>query len=566
MDNDTFLSVPNMKLCMNVFHQYMIDKYQFDINTDGKKTNVKKLLFDIMTDTYNKNKNNNIPLKDLNNITLNVARDYFTKNNNVNKKNTKPVSVKTLERDQNLYGPRILNFEQIKPQISIKKPINDEFENIENSRKREQERVLPQIDEMKPVMETAYEPDEFMRKVSELSRKRDDVEIKDLTTINETRLQQDSNIAQNIQNDPKALYQITQNNNDFAEKQRIEMQIMPSSREELLPPQINQMILLDKFLSINGFDRNWLIEKGRFEFKVDFNWGEHSIQQKYKNIKSIKATRVIIPMEIEQVRSVCNVPKPYFNHEFSFAYPYLMLNIDEFTDIYDGTNDSVRRCFCHLIFDKCYKAPNGRGYIILNTIQNEKKVFHPTPLSSLSKMTVSVRKPNGELLNTSRDEYQVFKVEYELYNKQFLKIVTNKYFDKNEFYKGDTVIIKNFALTNNAPGMSDDIISKFNDFINRKEGHEILEIGQANDSGYFRNYHINGPGYFDTTSGVFVLDNPMINNLQLFNDTIDFNTWEGTNGSILNASLQCTMTFKLQTVATDPSIVDTSYITNTVFA
>jgi hypothetical protein len=326
-----------------------------------------------------------------------------------------------------------------------------------------------------------------------------------------------------------------------------------------LPPVVNQLILIDKFLSVNGFDRNWNVDKNRFSFRVDFNWGDNSIQQRFRNIKSFKATRVIIPMEIQQTNSITNIPKDYFNHEFSFAYPYLMLNIDEFNDIYDGTNENVRKCFCHLVFDKCYKAPNGRGYVILNPLQKERKIFHPTPLTSLSKLSLSIRKPNGDLFNHSKDEYMIFKVDYELYNKQYLQIVTNKFFDKNEFFKGDTVLLQNYKILKVDTNMNEQYINNFNEFINRKEGHEILEIGQANNSGYFRNFYINAPGTFDTELGQFVLDQNLIDNLTMYNNTIDYCTYTETNGSILNTSLQCTIAFKLQTLATDPSLVDTSF-------
>jgi hypothetical protein len=541
----------------------MYDRYQFDINTDGKATNSKKLFFDIMNDTNNKYQSDQkVTLKDMNNITLNIARDYYRTNYKLNKKTSKPAVIKPLERENDLYGPRVLNFEQIKPEMNIRKPVDDQYKQLENNRRREQEMVIPDVQELKPIMESAFDPSEFMVKLNELEKKRDNVEVKDLNSMADARMKQDTNIHNTIQNDPKALYQLTKSSNEIAEKKIIEQESFASvSREDLLPPQVNQMILLDKFLSINGFDRNWLVDKSRFDFRVDFGGGDNSIQQRHRNIKSIKATRVIIPMEILEVQSLQNVPKTYYNYEFSFSYPYIMLYIDEFGDIYDGTNDNVRRCFCHLVFDKCYKAPNGRGYIILNPIQNEKKVFHPTPLTALSKMSVSLRKPNGELLNSSRDEYLIFKVEYEAYNKQYLKIVTNKYFDKNEFFRGDTIILKNFEITNvpTTPPMNNDAITKLNDFINRKEGHEILEIGQANDSGYFQTYYINAPGGFDTTAGKYVLDTVLLDNLILFNNTIDYSSWTGTNGSILNTSLQCTLTFKLQALATDPSIVDISY-------
>lgn len=562
MANDNFLSVENMKLCQKVFESYMQDKYDFNISKDGSKTNVKKLLFDIMQDVNDKNKTDpSVTLKDKNNITLNIARDFFKSNYKLSKPSQKP-NLKSLERDQSLYGPRVVNFEQIKPSPTFKKSVESIYESEAQSRKMEQQQQPELLPQMKPVLESAYDPDDFLRKLSELEKKRDDIEVKDLTFQTSDRLAQDANTITKMVNEPKDLYSITQKTNTKVEDELSKMKVATgniSGRGDFITPQINQMILIDKYMAINGFDRNWIIEKNRFSFKVDFNYGENSIQQRYRNIRSIEATRVIIPMEIQEIHSIINVPKTHYNYEFSFSYPYLMLFIDEFNDVYDGTNDNIRRCFCQLVFDKCYKSPNGRGYIILNPIQKERKVFHPTPLSSLSRMSLSLRKPNGELFNNSKDDYKVFKVEYELRNKQCLKIVTNIYFDRNEFYKGDIVMIRDFAITAATSDMNADAINSLNDYINRQEGHEIVEMGQANDRGYYRTYYINAPGAFDINIGEFVLNTNAISNLNMYNDTIDFSSWTGINGSILNTSLQCSATFKVQSVTTDPSIVDISY-------
>jgi hypothetical protein len=101
------------------------------------------------------------------------------------------------------------------------------------------------------------------------------------------------------------------------------------------------------------------------------------------------------------------------------------------------------------------------------------------------------------------------------------------------------------------------------DFVNNPAGHEILEMGQANDSGFYRNFYINAPGKFDTALGLFAVDAPLITNLNIFNDRFDFASWTANNGSILNSSLQCAITFKVQTVATDPGIINTSYDSTT---
>lgn len=560
MDKADFLSVENMKLCQSVFTNYMMDRYDFDVIKDAKNTNIKKILFDIMTNVNQRYANSkDVTFKDMNNITLNIARDNYKGSYKLHKKTNK-TNVRSLEREQNAYGPRILNFEQIKPEPTFKKSVESEYDSIEDSRKKENEKITPIVPELKPIIESAYNADEFQNKLNQLAQKRESIEIKDLTSINDTRIQQDTLQASLATKDPKALYTLTRDENQANENIIKEQNLsIKTSRVELLPSPTNQLMLIDKFLCINGFDRNWQVHKHRFNFQVDFQFNENSIQQRYKNIKSIKVTRVIIPMEIKEMRSLHNVPKTFYNHEFRFGYPYLMLNIDEFSDVYDGTNDKIRKSFCHLIFDKCYQSPNGRGYIVLNTMQGEKKIFHPTPLTSLSKLSISIVKPNGEIFNDSKDEYKVFKVEYEANNSKYLKIVTCKYFDKNEFYRGDNIIINDFALQNVTPTMSDMAIREFNAFINRKEGHEIVEIGQPNDAGYFRTFYVLGPGAFDKTSGNFVIQPDLITNLNIFNNNFDFSCETTTNGAIINTSLQCTLSMKLQTVATDPNVIDTSY-------
>lgn len=561
-EKDTFMTVNNMKVCTNVFETFMMDKYDFDIHRDGKNTNVKKLLFDVMTDVYGKHNNTaGVSLKDMNNITLNIARDYFKANYKLNKRAPSKPHTRSLERDQSAYGPRFNITEQLKPEPTFKKSVDDDFARLDSARKKEKEIIPPIIEGMKPIMEQAYDPAEFMQKIGQLEQ------MRDLTAVNTSRLNLDASLA-TVENDPKALYEasVPSTTANDASVSLASPDSIHEHRKEFIAAPVNQVILLEKYLSINGFDRNWAVDSSRFNFRVDFNYGDNSIQQRYRNIKTIKTSRVIIPMEIAEAASIINIPKPYYNYDFRFSFPYIMMNIEEFGDVYDGTNDNVRRCFCQLVFDKCYKAPNGRGYLILAPMQHEIKTFHPTPLPSFTKMTISLRRPNGELFNDSKDEYKIFKVEYELYNKQYLKIVTDKYFDKNEFYKGDTVILKGYTIDNDlntSPSIDPYAAQALMDFVNNPAGHEILEMGQANDSGFYRNFYINAPGKFDTALGLFAVDAPLITNLNIFNDRFDFASWTANNGSILNSSLQCAITFKVQTVATDPGIINTSYDSTT---
>jgi ribosomal protein S17 len=553
MSTTEFLSVENIKICITILDKYMQDKYAFSISTDGKKTNVKKLLYDIMTEVE-KQHGNVKSLKDKNNITLNIARDYFISNYKLRGKPAAKPNLLPLERDNDTYGSRLVISDQIKPESTVKRSVDNEFEKVMSMRKQEATPSIPNFaDVNKPIEDMAYNPDDFMRKLSELEQNRGL-----LNDLANDRLSQDIGINQKIEDvSPKALYEaqekvLSSTKETFQNMDT--MVVMP--KQDFLPPPNVKTILIDKFLSINGFDRDWTVDTARFNFRIDFAQKDNSVLQRYRNIKTIAATKVIIPMEIEEVQSLVNIPKPFYNYTFSFSYPYLLLRIDEISDVYDGTNENVRRTFCKLVFDKCYKAPNGRGYLVLTPMQHEMKTFHPTPLASLSQWTISIRRPNGMLLNESRDKNQVFKVEYEQYNKHYLKIVTKFFHDKNEFYKGDTVLIKGYGITKEVSTMSDDAIAKLNAFICRPEGHEVLEMGQANDSGYYRNFYINGPGVFDDTIGRFVIDSVMIDNLNAYNDTVDFQQFTGNNGDIINMSLQVSMAFKLQTLVSDPGVID----------
>jgi hypothetical protein len=77
-------------------------------------------------------------------------------------------------------------------------------------------------------------------------------------------------------------------------------------------------------------------------------------------------------------------------------------------------------------------------------MQHEKKIFYPAPLSSLNKLSLSLLKPNGALFNNSMDNFNILKLEYDGAKPNYLKITTDIYFDKNEFFIGDFILIKSY--------------------------------------------------------------------------------------------------------------------------
>lgn len=324
-----------------------------------------------------------------------------------------------------------------------------------------------------------------------------------------------------------------------------------NNRQDLLiqRPTNSTYKLIPKYININSFDRNWTVDTKRYSYSVNFQAKENDIMNKYKNIESIAVSRVIIPEEVITSNSIVNQEKTAFNHEFSFSFPYLLLSIDEFTDVYDGTNQNARKAFATLIYYRHYKAPNGRGYVILQPIQQEEKVFYPNLLSSMPKLSIKLLKPNGQLLNDSSDEYKIFKIDYENFNPQYVKIVTHVYFDKNEFYVGDMCVFSSFVITPVNQAATD-----FNMFINRPEGHEIKQLGSPNDQGFYRTFYIEAPGKFNKTLGQFEVTMAQINALNDYNSPINYNTVTTINGSIMNSSLQNSISMKLRVAVSESPV------------
>jgi len=292
-----------------------------------------------------------------------------------------------------------------------------------------------------------------------------------------------------------------------------------------------------------------------------------NIQDRFKNIVSIEVTKVILPMDISSTTSTTtttsiqssgagtdNIKR---NVNFNFDYPYILLQIDEFNDVYDGTDDSIRRAFCQLIVDQVYYTSTNRGYMVLRPAQKEKKLFYPTPLSSMPMLTFSMVKPTGDLLNASKDGYTVNQIYVDNNDLSSLQIKLNASFGLNEFNVGDTILFKNFAIYVVDPTQTFASTVLLNQFINRTSGHVITKAGTKSSDGYYSTFDIQCPGSFNTASGVFIVDASQTDQLNKFNAEISSgklksNRFEpakfalSTNGYVINLSLQCSISMHIK--------------------
>lgn len=279
------------------------------------------------------------------------------------------------------------------------------------------------------------------------------------------------------------------------------------------------------YIAVSSLDRNWQNQsnENRYNFSVTFNSGDNYkqgvvINNQFKNILSAELVKAFIPYDITPVAGDIK-----FNLGVQ-SYPYLILNIPELGSVYSSSSNSGNAAFAHLIFDKEYKSTlmsnlsvnanivdtalvtqyekeyirGNYGYI---PVGFEKKEFFPSPLSSLNKMSISLKTNRGLNINNSKDSFLITSIETKevddanFWNtgitlnprptgqnndiKDVIILTLNERYYHKCFKLGDTILINNLNLSKNADAatiVSQSDLDFLTNFLNREEGHIILGI------------------------------------------------------------------------------------------
>jgi len=569
-----FLSVNNFKVCNDIFCKFMQDEYGINIQNSGNAQALKPMMYNVMQNVRNALPND-ASLKTLNNAVLNELRDaYLSKYGG----GTKKPRVRNLERDQQIYGHRTnqlgeqVMFEMNPPRrddINSIKPIDD----IVKERSQLLAGQNPNVSDLPFKVEKIPDPPNSatMLKKLEYMEKMRDQEIPIINQRFETSVQ----IQQDELPDPKALFAETskavkaKHELDLEEHNLRTTPYQNHAQEALIIPNMDTY---DKttYVIFNGYDRLWNTYPYRYSFVIDIN----DVSRSLKNVTEICFTRLIIPMETlnGKKNTLASNDTRYYN-QYGLTYPYLMLQVDELSPgMYQGFNKTTQKCFTSFVYHREYKASNGRGFIVMQPLQGEKKEFYGAPLSSLPRMTISVIKPNGTLYNLAKDENRIDYIIYESINPLFLKIVCKDFFDINEYAVGDVVLVKDFKLptiqqinqlvidSTGAPIPDSDValyangIVSVEEFINRDEGHEIIATGDPNANSYMNNFSIYMPRMLNKSQGTLVLQKDFFDCINVMQQYLGKVT-HTQMASFLNMTLQVVLTMKIKTTSSDVSKV-----------
>jgi len=328
-------------------------------------------------------------------------------------------------------------------------------------------------------------------------------------------------------------------------------------------------------LFIYSADRDWLRnnKENRYSFTVNFDPAANgqsfgpslASQQKFKNIVRIELVKAILPGESLDVTVSRTAYSPTTNTSYQdniLNLPFITLRVAELENNNYGTDNFLDRSFGVLQYDAQWisdttsQSDCSRGYLaMIPKFLKCQKEYYPTPLSTLQKMTIDIRRPNGELVSMSPDTFdiggilapqvgEVLGTMFPFTNSiKFLEspltynvmvpavngspanffINVTKYFSKFEVCNGDRIQISGYTYSDAA--LNDPTYGQrlraFCQWINRPEGHIVLGAAHSvasdissdttnirdgfNDVGY-ANFIVIQARYQDPTTGSVLLD------------------------------------------------------------
>jgi hypothetical protein len=273
-----------------------------------------------------------------------------------------------------------------------------------------------------------------------------------------------------------------------------------------------------------------------------------ALNNSFKNISSIELICAMFPAVQRRVEYHPTLV------ENAVQESYYSMEIEEIRDVMEGTSRNLQNSFAILtpgirIYDISSPSAKSIEYKVSGTWA---KQFNPTPLSSLTNLSIQIKKPSGDIITNMNDTldikfvYQFTELTPADTRADVLVIETTEYFSDKEYNLTDTIIIRNYShyasTTQNC--------QNFNDFMNRQKGHKILDTSNDDPSKFLKNrIHIARPAYLDKITGGLTEEswyisfkNDVLDDMTTIDDITTFDT-----GRLINIDLQNIYFFKITT-------------------
>jgi hypothetical protein len=242
-------------------------------------------------------------------------------------------------------------------------------------------------------------------------------------------------------------------------------------------------------LMIYSGDRDWVNNtiENRYNFSVNFDPANNrqgfglspSTYMKFKNITRIELVKAIMATEGLETVSLKTGTTAYDTSRIInvLSFPYLQVRIDELNTNNYGTNDGVNNSFGVINYDAYWTSDTllkNKGFTcLIPKFLKCQKVYTPTPLSTLNKLSIQIQRPDGTLVTTDNDALDISGVvlssmltgaafgwggsQYgivpnSIYNDtsstttgEYIWIQTRKWFNQFSITQGDRIVLKNLT-------------------------------------------------------------------------------------------------------------------------
>jgi len=269
-------------------------------------------------------------------------------------------------------------------------------------------------------------------------------------------------------------------------------------------------------LFIYSGDRDWLANRNenRYNFTINFNPASNSnsatfspsVKERFRNIVRMELVKAVLSSEPLEVSVRC-IPDPVTAglvvQDTSrmvnlLSYPFVMIRISEWTSNGYGTNANIDNTFGLVQYDQTWKSDNSApnfGYISMTPrYLKAQRVYSPTPLATIQKLSFQVERPDGKPLTTLLDTLDISNIYLGpsttgtsnfsdlTYATNFIFIKTKTWFSRFFVNDGDKIQIRGYDV-----GTDTNVIAStqndFNNFINSSDGHTVVGIARETGPG-----------------------------------------------------------------------------------
>jgi len=353
-------------------------------------------------------------------------------------------------------------------------------------------------------------------------------------------------------------------------------------------------------LFLYSADRDWYnnTKENRYNFTVNFNVGNNkqgfnfspSATKKFKNITRIELVKAIVPTEgitnLITRASSAFVSSTRIN---ILTYPYIVIRIPELDGNNYGTDDSLDNAFGVLQYDANWISDATNltdGFLaMIPKFMKCQKVYQPTPLATLTKLTIQLQLPDGSPVSSVSDTLTVQNIYISgsttpppggiisaLYksvqdsnaNGDYLFVQTTTYFSQWAFTEGNRIQFQGIDATQvptlGAAQSSKDLV----EYLQQSGGIQLVGIAftgtgaadGANNAGYANVLVFRTPHVDPTTGSVLVKpfggSNAAMATLAGYVNTPAVSATTFTNARLINLTHQTNVVLRIITRDLDP--------------